>query len=104
MTGRRRTPLPPNEHGKELVTQLRMLRECAGLTQEQAGARLGGSRFQVNRIENGRIPAHSELLAMLELYEASDEEVSSYLGMWDLAWRPDGRRIRGKQLRRPIDL
>jgi transcriptional regulator with XRE-family HTH domain len=103
MTSSRRTPPPTNEHGEELITQLRMLRERAGLTQEQAGARLGGSRFQVNRIENGRIPAHSELLAMLELYEASGEEIVTYLGMWDLAWQPDGRRIRGKQLRRPID-
>jgi transcriptional regulator with XRE-family HTH domain len=103
MTGRRRTPPPLNEHGEELITRLRMLRERAGLSQEQAGQNLGGSRYQVNRIENGRVPAHSELLAMLELYEASGEEIVSYLGMWDLAWQPDGRRIRGKQLRKPVD-
>jgi transcriptional regulator with XRE-family HTH domain len=91
-----------NEHGEELVTQLRMLRHRAGLTQEQAGAKLGGSRFQVNRIENGRIPAHNELLAMLALYDVSVDEVPSYLGMWELAWQP-GSRIHGKQLRRPVE-
>jgi DNA-binding XRE family transcriptional regulator len=89
-----------NEHGEELVTQLRMLRERAGLTQEQAGQNLGGSRFQVHRIENGRVPAHSELLAMLELYDVSVDEVSSYLAMWELAWRPGGG-IHGKQHGRP---
>jgi DNA-binding XRE family transcriptional regulator len=91
-----------NEHGEELVIQLRMLRERAGLTQEQAGQKLGGSRFQVHRIESGRVPAHSELLAMLELYDVSLEEVPSYLGMWEMAWQPGGR-IRGKQLRRPVE-
>jgi DNA-binding XRE family transcriptional regulator len=93
----------PNPHGTELVTQLRMLRERAGLSQEQAGQKLSGSRFQMNRIENGRVPAHSELLAMLDVYEASEDERAAYLAMWELAWQPDGRRIRGKQLRRPID-
>jgi transcriptional regulator with XRE-family HTH domain len=93
----------PNPHGTELVTQLRMLRERAGLTQEQADVKLSGSRYQVNRIENGRVPAHSELLAMLDVYEASETERTAYLAMWELAWRPGGRRIRGKQLRRPID-
>jgi hypothetical protein len=80
-----------------------MLRERAGLSQEQAGLKLCGSRFQVNRIENGRVPAHGEVLAMLDVYEASTDERASCLAMWELAWRPDGRRIRGKQLRRPID-
>jgi transcriptional regulator with XRE-family HTH domain len=93
----------PNPHGAELVTQLRMLRERAGLSQEQVGMKLCGSRFQVNRIENGRVPAHNELLAMLDVYEASETERAAYLAMWELAWQPDGRRIRKKQLRRPID-
>jgi DNA-binding XRE family transcriptional regulator len=80
-----------------------MLRERAGLTQEEAGNALGGSRFQINRIENGRVPGHDELLAMLKLYEVLEDEHGEYLAMWELAWQPDGRRIRSKRLRGPME-
>jgi transcriptional regulator with XRE-family HTH domain len=100
MSGRRVRPL--NEHGEELIARLRMLRERIGLTQEQAGQKLSGSRYQLHRIETGRIPLHSELLALLQLYNASAEEVLAYLRLWELAWQPGGR-IRERQLRRPVD-
>jgi transcriptional regulator with XRE-family HTH domain len=93
----------PNTHGLKLTTQLRMLRERAGLTQEEAGQALGGSRYQVNRIENGRVPGHDELLAMLDVYAAPSAERASYLTMWKLAWEPDGRRIRRQRLGRSMD-
>lgn len=92
----------PAEHGQELTSQLRMLRERAGFSQEAAGLALDGSRYQVCRIEGGRVPAHDELQAMLALYEATPEEWSSCLAMWELAWRP-GRRLRRKRLRRRVD-
>jgi transcriptional regulator with XRE-family HTH domain len=92
----------PGSHGQELTTQLRMLRERAGLSQEAAGLAMDGSRYQVCRIEGGRVPAHEELLAMLALYQATPDEQSSCLAMWELAWRP-GRRVRRKRLRRRVD-
>lgn len=98
------TQTTSNEHGKELTTQLRMLRERAGLSQEAAGQALDGSRYQLSRIENGRVPGHDELLAMLDLYEVTDEERAAYLAMWELAWQQDGRRVRRERLRGHVDL
>nr|WP_083467127.1 helix-turn-helix transcriptional regulator [Kibdelosporangium sp. MJ126-NF4]CEL21311.1 hypothetical protein [Kibdelosporangium sp. MJ126-NF4]CTQ96122.1 hypothetical protein [Kibdelosporangium sp. MJ126-NF4] len=94
------SPVPePNEHGKELVTHLRQMRERVPITQEEAATALGGSRYQIHRIEQGRIPQRDELVAMLDLYRPSPQVAATCLVLWELAWPHSPHRIRGKRLR-----
>jgi transcriptional regulator with XRE-family HTH domain len=72
-----------NEHGAYLLERLQMLRDKAGLTQQQAGERLGWSRYRVWRIENGRLPEYAALRDMLTAYQVPDQEWDSYLRLWE---------------------
>ncbi|ALG05846.1 helix-turn-helix domain-containing protein [Kibdelosporangium phytohabitans] len=87
-----RGPWTPNAHGEELARRLRQLREETGLTQTQAGVRLGRSRYRVQRIEAGYLPWSDELSAMLALYQVPADEQLVFFEMWDKAWQP--RRAR----------
>ena len=78
----------------ELTSGLRKLREKAGLTQEELAGRLGGSRFQVGRVECGRLPTHGELLAVLEALNVSISARAPLLMLWELAWQPGQHRVR----------
>jgi transcriptional regulator with XRE-family HTH domain len=78
----------------ELTSRLRKLREKAGLTQKELAGRLGGSRFQVGRIECGRLPTHDELLAVLETLDVSINARAPLFRLWELAWQPGHHRVR----------
>jgi transcriptional regulator with XRE-family HTH domain len=58
-----------NRNGRQLPDQLRMLRERAGFTQQQAAHELGLSRHQVCRMKNRQLPGYIYLLAMLDAYQ-----------------------------------
>lgn len=69
MTGKR----SPSMRSRRLATELRRLREMAGMTGEQLSERLGWSAAKVSRIETGRTTiAPDDLQLLLDLYELSD--------------------------------
>jgi transcriptional regulator with XRE-family HTH domain len=58
--------------------QLRRLREAAGLTPEEAGFEIRGSRSKISRLENGRVKLKSrDVTDLLTLYGVTDEGVRS---------------------------
>jgi transcriptional regulator with XRE-family HTH domain len=81
----RSSPGALNENGRELLHRLRVLRDRAGLTQEQAGERLGWSRYQVWRMENVRLPEYRVLREAMDVYEVPAEEQDVYLKLWEEA-------------------
>jgi transcriptional regulator with XRE-family HTH domain len=67
-----------------LGTQLRRFREAAGVTPEQAGAAIRGSRSKISRLETGRVGLKiRDVTDLLTLYGVADEQVRS--GFIDLA-------------------
>jgi transcriptional regulator with XRE-family HTH domain len=88
----------PNGHATQLRAQLRLLRDKAGLTQDEAGTALGGSRYQVHRLETSRVPVYDELLAVLAVYEVPAEKRAALAQLWELAWEPGGHRVRSGRL------
>lgn len=67
-----------------LGTQLRRLREAAGITPDQAGYEIRGSRSKISRIEHGRVGfKERDIDDLLTLYGVTDEQVRS--GMVALA-------------------
>jgi transcriptional regulator with XRE-family HTH domain len=91
------TPGIPNYYGRQLLRQIRLLRERAGLTQDEAGRSLHLTLQKLSRIENGQLPGYHELRAMLKLYGLSQLEWSPYLQLWERArqrgwWRRYGLR------------
>jgi transcriptional regulator with XRE-family HTH domain len=58
--------------------QLRRLREAAGLTPDQAGFEIRGSRSKISRLENGRVRLKNrDVTDLLTLYGVTDEVVRS---------------------------
>jgi transcriptional regulator with XRE-family HTH domain len=58
--------------------QLRRLREAAGLTPEEAGFAIRGSRSKISRVENGRVKLKNrDVTDLLTLYGVTDETVRS---------------------------
>jgi transcriptional regulator with XRE-family HTH domain len=58
-----------------LGSQLRRLREAAGITPDQAGYEIRGSRSKISRLENGRVSFKDRDVAdLLTLYGVTDEE------------------------------
>jgi len=56
--------------------QLRRLREAAGITPEQAGFEIRGSRSKISRLENGRVKLKNrDVTDLLTLYGVTDEDV-----------------------------
>jgi transcriptional regulator with XRE-family HTH domain len=89
------TPGIPNYHGRQLLRELKKLREVAGYTQEEAGSELHLTLQKLSRIENGQLPGYHELRAMLDVYGLPSGEWQPYLDLWDRArkrgwWRKYG--------------
>jgi transcriptional regulator with XRE-family HTH domain len=67
-----------------LGTQLRRLREASGITPDQAGYEIRGSRSKISRIEHGRVGfKERDVEDLLTLYGVTDEQVRA--GMLALA-------------------
>ena len=61
-----------------LGSQLRRLREAAGITPEQAGYEIRASRSKISRLENGRVGLKSrDMTDLLTLYGVTDEGLRS---------------------------
>ncbi len=61
-----------------LGSQLRRLREAAGLTPEEAGFEIRGSRSKISRLENGRVKLKNrDVTDLLTLYGVTDEALRS---------------------------
>jgi transcriptional regulator with XRE-family HTH domain len=61
-----------------LGSQLRRLREAAGITSEQAGYEIRASRSKISRLENGRVRLKSrDMTDLLTLYGVTDEGLRS---------------------------
>jgi transcriptional regulator with XRE-family HTH domain len=69
-----------------LGAQLRRLREAAGITPEQAGEAIRGSRSKISRMETGRVSFKvRDVMDLLTFYGVNDEETRS--GLASLAQR-----------------
>jgi transcriptional regulator with XRE-family HTH domain len=66
-----------------LGSQLRRLREAAGITPDEAGYQIRGSRSKISRLENGRVRLKSrDVTDLLTMYGVTDEELrSKFLGL-----------------------
>jgi transcriptional regulator with XRE-family HTH domain len=74
-----------------LGAQLRRLREAAGITPEQAGAEIRGSRSKISRLETGRVGFKiRDVTDLLTLYGVLDEQLrSEFLDLARQSARPD---------------
>lgn len=91
------TPGVPNYYGRQLLRNIRNLREQCGMTQDEAGRKLHLTLQKLSRIENGQLPGYHELRAMVQLYGLPAEEWGSYFQLWERArkrgwWRKFGVR------------
>src|SRR6516164_5282294 len=69
-----------------LGSQLRRLREAAGITPEQAGYEIRASRSKISRLENGRVSFKGrDIVDLLAMYGVTSEAVRQ--AMLDLARR-----------------
>jgi transcriptional regulator with XRE-family HTH domain len=65
----------PSVRSRQLAAELRGLRSEAGLTGEEAAARLGWSPAKISRVETARnVVSPADLLALLDLYETSGQQ------------------------------
>jgi len=74
-----------------LGAQLRRLREAAGITPEQAGTEIRGSRSKISRLETGRVGFKiRDVTDLLTLYGVTDEQMrSEFLDLARQSARPD---------------
>lgn len=74
-----------------LGAQLRRLREAAGITPEQAGFEIRGSRSKISRLETGRVGIKSrDVYDLLTLYGVTDEILRArFLALVKQSNRPD---------------
>jgi transcriptional regulator with XRE-family HTH domain len=74
-----------------LGSQLRRLREAAGITPERAGYEIRASRSKISRLENGRVGLKSrDMTDLLTLYGVTDEALRSrFLALVKQANAPD---------------
>jgi DNA-binding XRE family transcriptional regulator len=91
------TPGVPNYYGRQLLRNIRTLREQCGMTQDEAGQKLHLTLQKLSRIENGQLPGYHELRAMLQLYGLQAGQWPPYFQLWDRArargwWRKFGVR------------
>jgi transcriptional regulator with XRE-family HTH domain len=56
-----------------LAAELRALRAEAGLTHEQLAARIGQSRAQISRLENGHVVAQHDVMTILEVLDVDGD-------------------------------
>ncbi|GAA2783428.1 MULTISPECIES: helix-turn-helix domain-containing protein [Crossiella] len=72
----------PTVGRRRLGTELRQLREAAGLTHVQVAEALDCSQGKISKIETGRVPVRTlEVRAMAELYGAAEDRVEILLGL-----------------------
>jgi transcriptional regulator with XRE-family HTH domain len=65
----------PTVRRRQLVTELKRLREAAGLTQDEVARRLDWHPTKVMRIETGRTAPHpNDVRVMLDLYDVTDRD------------------------------
>jgi transcriptional regulator with XRE-family HTH domain len=77
---------------RQLGTELRRLRDVAGLTQEEAAERLGRASNKISRVETGKVGISTlELDALLALYQASEKD-----RLWCRELAKGARRRRGR--------
>ncbi|MBB1253743.1 helix-turn-helix domain-containing protein [Streptomyces alkaliterrae] len=70
----------PTVRRRRLGSELRRLREAAGIKMEQAAARIDGDKPKISRIENGRISVRRlEIEALLDLYGVTDRRTVTSL-------------------------
>jgi len=63
-----------------LGTQLRRLREDAGITPDRAGYEIRASRSKISRLEHGRVSfKHRDVADLLTLYGVTDEQIRAGL-------------------------
>jgi transcriptional regulator with XRE-family HTH domain len=79
------TPGTPNYHGRQLLRELKRLRELAGMTQDDAGNELHLTLQKLSRIENGQLPGYHEMRAMLKVYGLPRHGWEPYLALWERA-------------------
>jgi transcriptional regulator with XRE-family HTH domain len=74
-----------------LGTQLRRLREAAGVTPERAGASIRGSRSKISRMETGRVGFKiRDVTDLLVLYGVTDEQaMSRFVSLARQSGKPD---------------
>jgi transcriptional regulator with XRE-family HTH domain len=74
-----------------LGSQLRRLREAAGITPEQAGFEIRGSRSKISRMETGRVKFKArDVSDLLTLYGVTDEQLrSGFLALARQSGKPD---------------
>jgi transcriptional regulator with XRE-family HTH domain len=74
-----------------LGTQLRRLREAAGISPEQAGAEIRATRSKISRLETGRVGFKTrDVNDLLTLYGVTDDRLRSrFLSLARQANRPD---------------
>jgi transcriptional regulator with XRE-family HTH domain len=74
-----------------LGTQLRRLREAAGVSPEQAGAEIRATRSKISRMETGRVGFKArDVTDLLTLYGVTDDQMQSrFLSLARQANRPD---------------
>jgi hypothetical protein len=74
-----------------LGTQLRRLRETAGVSPERAGTEIRGTRSKISRMETGRVGFKArDVDDLLTLYGVTDEQLRSrFLSLAKQANRPD---------------
>jgi transcriptional regulator with XRE-family HTH domain len=72
----------PSVRRRRLATELRRLRERAGITGDQASDRLGWSGSKLSRIENSKIGVkQADLRLLLDLYHVSETHRSEVLAL-----------------------
>jgi transcriptional regulator with XRE-family HTH domain len=56
-----------------LGSELRELRAAAGLTHEQIAKRIGQSRAQISRLENGHVVDQADVIKILDVLGVDDD-------------------------------
>src|SRR5919107_930422 len=83
-------PHSPTVRGRKLASELRRLREEAGLTPEEAAGQLGQgwSRFKIGYIERAKTkPTIIGINAMLDLYGVDNATRAALVELHKNAWR-----------------
>lgn len=89
-TGPMPQPHSPTVRGRKVASELRRLREQAGLSAEQAAAHLGEgwSRYKVIRLETAKTkPTVTGITAMLDLYGVDSGTRAALIDLAKNAWR-----------------
>ncbi|SMD14561.1 helix-turn-helix domain-containing protein [Kibdelosporangium aridum] len=76
---------PPNYYGRQLLRQLKSLREQTGMTQAEAGDRARIEFKKLSRIERKQLPSYHELVMLLDVYGVVSCDFAPYVSLWELA-------------------